>query len=149
RGVPGTEVVGKNLLVAVDVCRPGGELAIRREPTRGYLPLALREPVDLFGSCLEQANVVVAITGVRGQQYPFSVGREIGGNIVMLTCVRCKERSLFGGHVRQENIGIFAVGVLLCENDRFAILRPDGVAVVLLLRCVGGKVTDSFGGNVN
>ena len=80
-GLSGSEIVHVDVGVAVDVGGPGNGFAVGREIAAFDFPFVLGEPVDFLGRDVEQADVVVAIAGVRGDQQMLAVGRKIVGGV--------------------------------------------------------------------
>ena len=123
-----------DVFVAVDVGAEGDVLAVWREFAAADFPFIFREPRDLLACDVEQANVVVAVASVRGKQHAPAVGRDVVARIALFAAVRREQRAFSGCDVGDEDIRIRALGLLLRVDDVFAVFRPDGIVIALILR---------------
>ena len=126
--------------VAVHVGGPGDGLAVGRKIAAFDFPFVLGEPVDFLGGDIEQADIVVAVAGIRGDQQALAVGREVVGGVELFALVRREQRALAGGNFGDEDIGIRALGLLLGVGDPLVVGGPDGIDVHLVLGRAGGQV---------
>ena len=126
--------------VAVHVGGPGDGLAVGREIAAFDFPFVLGEPVDFLGGDIEQADVVVAVAGIRGDQQALSVGRDFVCGVELFALVRREQRALTGGDFGDEDIGVRALGLLLRVSDPLVVGGPDGIDVHLVLGRAAGQV---------
>ena len=139
-GLSGSQIVQVDIGIAVDVGGPGDGLAVGRKIAAFDFPFVLGEPIDFLGGDIQQADVVIAVAGIRGDQQMLSVGREIVGGVKLFALVRRQQRALAGGNFGDEDIGIRALGLLLGVGDPLAVGGPDGIDIHLVLGRAGGQV---------
>ena len=84
----GSEVVNIDVGVAVDVSSPGDGFSVGRKIAGFDFPFVLGEPVDFLGRDVEQADIVIAIARVGGDQQMLAIGRELVGDVNGLAVVR-------------------------------------------------------------
>src|SRR6267378_3579383 len=115
-----------DVFVAIDVRAECDVLAIRRKLAAANFPFIVSEPGKFLSRCVEQTNVVVSVRGIRSKKNLPAVGREVAGEIEMLSIMRCQQRALSGCDLGDEDIGVSSFGLLLCVDDALAVLRPNG-----------------------
>ncbi len=136
----GGDVVGVNLIVAIDIGGVEQRLAIGSEAVAGDLPLVLREPMNLFGRNVEQSGVVVTVAGVRRDEHILAVGRDVIGAVQLLAFVGREQRALAARDLGDEDIGVGALGLLLRIKNKLAIGGPDGRDVHAVFGGAGSEV---------
>ena len=115
-------------------------LAVGRKIAAFDFPFVLGEPVDSFGGDIEQADVVIAVAGIRGDQQALSVGREVVGGVELFALVRREQRALTGGDFGDEDIGVRALGLLLGVGDPLVVGGPDGIDIHLVPGRAAGQM---------
>src|SRR5260370_15567526 len=92
----GCDVVQVDVGVALYIRGESQELAVGRKALAGKFPIVLREPADFFARVVQQADVVVAVAGVGGDQNTFAVGRNVIGRVSAFAVMR-RQKPTFRG----------------------------------------------------